>query len=89
MKYITNIFNFLLPTLIIFYTAYQVNTGDICRTIFGCTMLLMCYWNILQQTYNNYPPLTLSFPLEKSQIDTAYPYYPIMASTAIQSPNLH
>lgn len=44
MKYIIELLNYTLASYTIFYTVYHVNAGDICRTIFGCTMLLMWFW---------------------------------------------
>ena len=43
MKHIINLFNLALAFVTIFYTAYYVDVGDICRTIFGCTILLMWF----------------------------------------------
>jgi hypothetical protein len=44
MKHIINLLNLSLAFYTIFYTTYYVNTGDICKTILGCTMLLMWFW---------------------------------------------
>ena len=44
MKQIIDLLNYYLAVGTIFYTVYHVNAGDICRTIFGCTMLLMWFW---------------------------------------------
>jgi hypothetical protein len=44
-----NFINFLLASYAIFYTLYYVDAGDICRTIFGCMMILMCYWIIRKE----------------------------------------
>ena len=44
MKHIIKLFNYITACFTIFYTVYHVSTGDICRTIFGCTMLLMWFW---------------------------------------------
>ena len=39
MKHIINLLGLALAFGAIFYTAYWVNAGDICRTIFGCFAL--------------------------------------------------
>lgn len=44
MKQIIDLLNNYLALGTICYTIYYVNAGDICRTIFGCTMLLMWFW---------------------------------------------
>ena len=44
MKHIINLLNLALAFYTIFYTIHNVDAGDICRTIFGCTMLLMWFW---------------------------------------------
>ena len=44
MKRINNITDILFPFLTAFYTIYNVNAGNICKTVFGCTMLLMWFW---------------------------------------------
>lgn len=44
MKNTINLLSFLLALYTFFYTIYYVNAGDICKTIFGCTMLLMWFW---------------------------------------------
>lgn len=41
MKRIINLLNLALAFATIFYTAYYVDAGDICRTIFGCTALIV------------------------------------------------
>lgn len=41
MKHIINLLNLALAFACIFYVAYHVNAGDICRTIFGCTALIV------------------------------------------------
>lgn len=44
MKHIINLLNLAFAFATILYTVYYVDAGDICRTIFGCTMLLMWFW---------------------------------------------
>lgn len=44
MKHIIELFNYMLVSLTTVYTIHHMNIGDICRTIFGCTMLLMWFW---------------------------------------------
>lgn len=39
MKHIINLLGLALAFGSIFYTAYWVNAGDVCRTIFGCFAL--------------------------------------------------
>ena len=41
MKHIINLLNLALAFAGILYIAHYVDAGDICRTIFGCTALLM------------------------------------------------
>lgn len=41
MKHIINLLNLALAFVDILYIAYYVNAGDICRTIFGCTALIV------------------------------------------------
>ena len=41
MKHIINLFNLALAFGAIFYTAHYVDAGDICRTIFGCTAIIV------------------------------------------------
>lgn len=41
MKHIINLLNLALAFVTIFYTAHYVNAGDVCRTIFGCTALIV------------------------------------------------
>lgn len=44
MKRIFNLINLALAFVSVFYTVYHMGTGDICRTIVGCTMLMMWFW---------------------------------------------
>ena len=44
MKRIINLFELALAFSTVFYTVYYMDAGDICRTIVGCTMLLMWFW---------------------------------------------
>lgn len=39
MKHIINLLGLALAFGVVFYTAYWVNAGDLCRTIFGCFAL--------------------------------------------------
>ena len=41
MKHVINLLNLALAFGTILYTAHYVASGDICRTILGCTALLM------------------------------------------------
>lgn len=41
MKHIINLLNLALAFGTIFYTAHYVDVGDICRTIFGCTAIIV------------------------------------------------
>lgn len=41
MKHIINLLNLALAFGTIFYVAHYVATGDICRTVFGCTALIV------------------------------------------------
>ena len=41
MKHILNLLNLALAFATIFYTAHHVAAGDICRTIFGCTAIIV------------------------------------------------
>ena len=41
MKHIINLLNLVLVFATIFYTAYYVDVGDICRTVFGCTAIIV------------------------------------------------
>ena len=49
MKHIIELFNYIIACLTISYTVYHVGAGDICRTIFGCTMLLMWFWTLTKE----------------------------------------
>ena len=42
MKQFINLFSLALAFGTIIYVAHYVASGDICRTIFGCTSLIMC-----------------------------------------------
>ena len=44
MKHIINLLDLIFASYTIFYTIHHVNSGDICQTIFGCTILLMWFW---------------------------------------------
>ena len=44
MKYIFKILSPICAIASIFYTVNYVESGDVCRTIIGCTMLLMWFW---------------------------------------------
>ena len=44
MKHIINILNLALAFATIIYVNHYVNVGDICRTIFGCTALMVWAW---------------------------------------------
>jgi hypothetical protein len=44
MKHIINLLNLVLAFVSIFYTVHHMAAGDICRTIVGCTMILMWFW---------------------------------------------
>lgn len=39
-----NILYYALAFLTIFQTVYYVDVGDICRAVFGCTLLIMWFW---------------------------------------------
>lgn len=41
MKHIVNLLGLALAFGTILYTAHYVASGDICRTIFGCTALIV------------------------------------------------
>ncbi len=44
MKHIIELFNHILASYTVLYLIHHMNAGDICKTIFGCTMLLMWFW---------------------------------------------
>lgn len=44
MKHIFDLLTLALAFGTILYTAHYVDIGDICRTIFGCTALLLWTW---------------------------------------------
>ena len=44
MKHIINLLNLALAFASVFYTVYYMDAGDVCRTIVGCTMMLMWFW---------------------------------------------
>ena len=41
MKHILNLLNLALAFGTILYTAHYVDAGDVCRTVFGCTALIV------------------------------------------------
>ena len=41
MKHIINLLNLALAFATIFYTVYYMDAGDVCRTIVGCTILII------------------------------------------------
>ena len=44
MKQLINLLNLVIAFASVFYTVYYMAAGDICRTIVGCTILLMWFW---------------------------------------------
>ena len=44
MKHVINLLNLALAFASVFYTVYYMSAGDVCRTIVGCTMMLMWFW---------------------------------------------
>ena len=49
MKQIINLLNLAIAFASVFYTVYYMDSGDVCKTIVGCTMMLMWFYRIRRE----------------------------------------
>ena len=53
MKHVFKILSPICAITSIFYTVNYVESGDVCRTIIGCTMLLMWFLILRKDLHND------------------------------------